>query len=148
MKKILLPVLLLPLLVNAKTISVSSVSNSCAPTDGHAIYFGFKDDLERSLNITAWNFTGHGWIQSSSPQAQKEFIFNIKGASDGVMNICITQDNKSQCKLENGHIQLNEPVLSFKEGQVVQGDVFYDFPEKFQFHFKTTVLKNPATICG
>lgn len=126
-------------------ISVIHIGNSCAPWDGHAISFHFKDDSvpHKLINISIWKWNPLFPFQT-------KFDFNPR-TDIGNMNVCLVQNDKQNCSLQTGFLLLNSPYKTFKSGDIVEGKVRIENPESFDFHFKYTIPKEKNTqpiFCG
>lgn len=148
MKKLLLGLMFLislPALADSSKISVIRIGNSCAPWDGHAIAFNFKDDTVpgKSINISIWKW-------NPTFPFQTKFKFNPR-TDIGNMNVCAIKDGKPVCVLESGSITLNSAYKAFKVGDIVEGDVEIENPDHLNFHFKYQVPEEKHTtpiLCG
>lgn len=152
MKKFIICVLLLsslpafaqPVTKNSQFF-VDKIENSCAPWDGHAIRFIFKDNsVDKNMvviSIYKWD--------DKVPQTQ----FYLSGLISpiGSVTSCHVKDNKNICEDTSGFITLNKPYKAFKTGDYVEGEVVITKPRTVTFKFKHTIPDTSRTspvFCG
>lgn len=128
------------------TFVVDKIENSCAPWDGHAISFRFKDNsLDKNMvlvSIWKWN----------DIIPQKQFYFSETGISTiGSMSVCHLENNKNKCENVGGFITLNKPYKQFNTGDYIEGEIVITKPTLINFKFKHTVPGTSRTgpvLCG
>lgn len=124
---------------------VDTIGNSCAPWDGHAISFSFKDNSpdKNILVLSIWKW--------DDKLPQKQFYLSGMISPIGSMNLCHVQDNKNVCEVTTGFITLNKPYKSFKTGDYVEGEVVVTKPKLINIKFKHTIPDTSGThhsFCG
>lgn len=125
---------------------VDKIENSCAPFDGHAISFRFKETStdKNTVVVSVWKW------QDTVPQ--KQFYFSDTGLSTiGSMSFCQLNNGRNKCDTAGGFITLNKPYKEFKTGDNVEGEIVMTKPKVINFKFKHTIpdtSKSGPVLCG
>lgn len=128
------------------TFVVDKIENSCAPFDGQAISFRFKDNSidKNTILVSIWKW--------NDMVPQKQFYFSDTGLSTiGSMSVCHLENNKNKCDNMGGFITLNKPYKQFNTGDNVEGEIVITKPKLINFKFKHTIpstAKTGPVMCG